>query len=138
MRRHAGSLKRGTILADDQGVLRRENGFTLVELIVVMLIIAILLAIAVGFHTQARDRASDATARANIRIAVPAIEIYRTDNGTYSGMTLAQLQTLYSPGIQGIEIVSADDAGYCVRANAGASTWYKDSDAGAITKTACS
>lgn len=119
-------------------MLRRDDGFTLVELIVVMLIIAILLAIAIGFHTQARDRAGDATARANIRIAVPAVEIYRSDNGTYSGMTLVQLQTLYSPGIQGIEIVSADDAGYCLRANAGGSTWYKDSDAGAITKTACS
>lgn len=119
-------------------MLRREDGFTLVELIIVMLIIAILLAVAIGFHTQARDRATDATARANIRIAVPAVEIYRSDNGTYSGMTLAQLQTLYSPGIQGIVIVSADDAGYCLSANAGGSTWYKDSDAGAITKTACS
>ena len=131
------SLKRGTGPADSQGVLRREDGFTLVELLVVMLIIAILLAIAVGFHTQARDRAGDAAARANIRIAVPAIEAYRSDSGTYAGMTLALLQSTYSPGVQGIEIVSADDAGYCIRASAGGRTWYKDSDAGAITTTAC-
>jgi prepilin-type N-terminal cleavage/methylation domain-containing protein len=119
-------------------VLRREDGFTLVELIVVMVIVAILLAIAVGFHTQARDRAGDATARANIRIALPAIEVYRTDNGTYGGMTLPLLRSTYSPGVQGIEIVSADDAGYCIRASAGGRTWYKDSDAGSITTTACS
>jgi prepilin-type N-terminal cleavage/methylation domain-containing protein len=118
-------------------VLRREDGFTLVELIVVILLVAILLAIAIGFQLQARDRAADATARANIRVAVPAIEVYRSDNGTYSGMTLAILQSTYSPGVQGIEIVSADDAGYCIRANAGGSTWYKDGDAGAITTTAC-
>lgn len=118
-------------------MLRREDGFTLIELVVVMLIIAILLAIAVGFHTQARDRAGNAAARANIRIAVPAIEAYRSDAGTYAGMTLALLQSTYSPGVQGIEIVSADDAGYCIRANAGGSTWYKDSDAGDITTTAC-
>jgi prepilin-type N-terminal cleavage/methylation domain-containing protein len=118
-------------------VLRREDGFTLVELIVVMLIIAILLAIAIGFHTQARERAGDATARANIRVAIPAIEAYRSDHGTYAGMTLALLQSTYSPGIQGISVVSADDAGYCVRASAGGRTWYKDSDAGAITTTAC-
>ena len=119
-------------------MLRRDDGFTLVELLVVMIIIAILLAIAIGFHTQARDRAGDATARANIRIAVPAIEVYGSDHGTYAGMTLALLQGTYSPGVQGIEIVSADDEGYCIRANAGGSTWYKDGDAGAITKTACS
>ena len=118
-------------------MLRREDGFTLVELIVVILLVAILLAIAIGFQLQARDRAADATARANIRVAVPAIEVYRSDNGTYSGMTLAILQSTYSPGVQGIEIVSADDAGYCIRANAGGSTWYKDGDAGAITTTAC-
>ena len=119
-------------------MLRQEDGFTLVELLIVILIIAILLAIAVGFHTQARDRASDATARANIRIAIPAIEIYRTDNGTYAGLTLEVLRTTYSPGIQGIEVVSADDAGYCVRANAGGRTWYKHGDACEITTTACS
>jgi type IV pilus assembly protein PilA len=119
-------------------VLRREDGFTLTELLVVVVIIGILAAIAIGFHTQARDRAADATARANIRIAIPAIEAYRSDAGTYAGMTLAVLQGTYSPGVQGIEVVSADDAGYCVRANEGGSTWYKDSDAGDITTTACS
>ena len=119
-------------------MLRRDDGFTLVELIVVMLIFAILLAIAVGFHTQARERAGDATARTNIRVSIPAIETYRSDHGTYAGMTLALLQSTYSPGVQGIEIVSADDEGYCIRANAGGSTWYKDGDAGVITKTACS
>jgi len=119
-------------------VLRREEGFTLVELVVVVIIIAILLAIAVGFHTQARDRAADATARANIRIAVPAIEIYRSDHGTYAGMTLAGLRAAYSPGVQGIVVVSADDASYCVRADAGGSTWYKNGTDAPITTTACS
>jgi type IV pilus assembly protein PilE len=131
-------LKRPAARADRQVVLRREDGFTLVELIVVMIIIAILLALALGFHTQARERAGDATARSNLRIAVPAIEAYRADNSTYAGMTLAGLQSTYSPGVQGIEIVSADDAGYCIRATASGRTWYKASDAGDFTTTACS
>ncbi len=119
-------------------MLRREQGFTLVELIVVMLIVAILLTIAIGFYTGARDKAGDATARANIRIAIPAVEAYRSDEGTYAGMTLALLQTTYSPGVQGIEIVSADVDDYCIRASAGGRIWYKQSDAGDITTTACS
>ena len=67
---------------------------------------AILLAIAVGFQTGARERANDATAKSNIRTAMPAIEAYRADNGTYAGMTEAGLKSQYSPGVQGIVVVS--------------------------------
>jgi prepilin-type N-terminal cleavage/methylation domain-containing protein len=119
-------------------VLRRDDGFTLVELVVVLVIVSILLALALGFHTHARDKAGDATARSNLRIAVPAIEAYRSETGTYAGMTLPFLQATYSPGVQGIDILSADDAGYCIRASVSGRTWYKDSDAGDITTTACS
>jgi prepilin-type N-terminal cleavage/methylation domain-containing protein len=119
-------------------VLRREDGFTLIELIVVIAIIAVLLLIAIGFMAQARERAGDATARANIRIAVPAIESYRSEEGTYSGMTLATLQASHSPGVQGIVVLSADDAGYCVRAVEAGRSWYLAGPDGDITTTACS
>ena len=46
----------------------------LIEMLTVVVIMAILLAIAVGFEAGARERASDATAKSNIRTAVPAIE----------------------------------------------------------------
>jgi prepilin-type N-terminal cleavage/methylation domain-containing protein len=118
-------------------VLRREEGFTLVELIVVLIIIGILMTLAIGFQVQAREKAGDATARTNIRVAVPAVEAFRSDNGTYAGMTLAALQTAYSPGVQGIEVLSADDAGYCIRASAEGRTWYKQGAGGEITQTAC-
>jgi prepilin-type N-terminal cleavage/methylation domain-containing protein len=118
-------------------VARREDGFTLVELIVVLTIIAILLLVAIGFMGQARERAGDATARANIRIAVPAIESYRSEEGTYAAMTLAALQASYSPGVQGIEVLSADDAGYCVRAVEAGRSWYLAGPDGDITTTAC-
>jgi prepilin-type N-terminal cleavage/methylation domain-containing protein len=126
------------IAAADTGGMRSEDGFTLIELIVVIVIIAILLAVALGFHTGARERAGDATARANIRIAVPAIEAYRADQGTYSGMTVPVLRASYSAGVQGIEVLSASDAGYCVRAVEAGRAWYKAGPVGDLTQTACS
>ncbi len=52
-------------------------------------------------------------------------------------MTLAALQASYSPGVQGIEVLSADDAGYCVRAVEAGRTWYLAGPDGDITTTAC-
>ena len=123
--------------ADSRGV-RTEDGFTLVELVVVIVIMAILLAVAVGFQIGARERANDATARANIRTAMPAIEAYRTDNGTYAGMTEAGLKSQYSPGVQGIVVVSTGANAYCVRATEGGRAWFRLGPDGPITQTVCS
>jgi prepilin-type N-terminal cleavage/methylation domain-containing protein len=117
--------------------MRGEDGFTLVELIVVVAVMGILLLVAMGFQSGARERAGDATAQANLRIAVPAIVAYHGDHGTYAGMTLAGLRTAYSPGVQGIEVVAADDAGYCLRAVAAGRTWHLAGPAGDFTQTSC-
>jgi prepilin-type N-terminal cleavage/methylation domain-containing protein len=115
----------------------REEGFTLIELVVVLAIIAVLVAIAVGFHYGARERASDATARANIRTAVPAFESYRADTGGYAGMTTAALKAAYSPGIGNIVVDWATDDDYCVSATVNGRTWSKTGPAGAITMASC-
>jgi prepilin-type N-terminal cleavage/methylation domain-containing protein len=117
---------------------RNDDGFTLVEVLVVLVVIAILTAVAFGFSQGARERADDATARANIRTAVPAIETYRTDTGSYAGMTVAGLQAAYSPGVEGISVVSAGASTYCVSATAGGSTWFKAGPSSPITTAACS
>ena len=118
--------------------MRSEDGFTLIEVLTVLVIMAILLAVAVGFQAGARERASTAAAKANIRSAVPAIEAYRADHGTYAGMTEAVLKSQYSPGVSGIVVVSAAATEYCVRATEGGSSWFKLGPSGQITQTACS
>jgi type IV pilus assembly protein PilA len=115
-----------------------EDGFTLLELLVVVVIIGILSAIALAFNGAARGKGEDATAKANIRVAAPAFEAYREDNGgSYSGVTLAQLRSQYSPGIQGITILAADANSYCVESIEGDSAWYRLGPTGPFTTTSC-
>ena len=70
-----------------------ESGFTLVELLVVMLILGLLAAIAVPSFFNQRDKARDADAKAGVRTAQTAMETYATDNGgAYTGATVALLE----------------------------------------------
>src|SRR5438093_12122659 len=63
---------------------REEQGFTLIELMVVVLIIAILIAIAIPTFLGARKRAQDRAAQSNLRNALTAEKTYYTDKQVYS------------------------------------------------------
>ncbi len=59
---------------------RDEEGFTLIELMVVVLIIAILIAIAIPTFLGAQDRARDRGAQSSLRNALSAAKTIATDN----------------------------------------------------------
>jgi type IV pilus assembly protein PilA len=63
---------------------REDEGFTLIELMVVVLIIAILLAIAIPTFLGARDRANDRAAQSSLRNALTAAKTIYTDGQDYT------------------------------------------------------
>ncbi len=102
---------------------RDERGFTLVELLVVLVVIGVLLGIAVpayiGFAARARATAS----AADVREATSAAEAYFVDNRSYSGISAAQLKTIdagISPNLQTVKAENGG-SGYCISAQVGSS-----------------
>lgn len=63
--------------------LFRRRGFTLVEIIMVVVIIALLASIAIPSALRARAAANEAAAMGNLRSVVTALEMYRTGGGNY-------------------------------------------------------
>ena len=74
---------------------RSESGFTLVELLVVMLILGLLAAIAIPAFFNQRIKAQDAEAKSTVKTAQTALETYATDRGgVYTGATRALLKQI--------------------------------------------
>jgi len=62
---------------------RNQKGFTLVELMVVVLIIAILVAIAIPLYTKSQENAQRSACKANLRTLMGSIAQYMSENGKY-------------------------------------------------------
>src|SRR5450755_4041018 len=103
-----------------------EQGFTLIELMVVVLIIAILIAIAIPTFLGARNRANDRAAQSSLRNALTAAKTSFTDTSDYSGATPAVLQgiepslTFVGTASTGFKVVSVETPA------AGATTWWAE------------
>jgi prepilin-type N-terminal cleavage/methylation domain-containing protein len=113
------------------------EGFTLVELLVVILIISILAAIAIPVYLHQRERALDATAKSDLNQISQFEEMYLEDNGSYG--TLADLvgDNLAVGPSKGdtVWVVRYDgERSYCLKAQAAGSShvWFYDSVGGGL------
>ncbi|HUA09834.1 MAG TPA: prepilin-type N-terminal cleavage/methylation domain-containing protein [Candidatus Acidoferrales bacterium] len=76
-----------------------ERGFTLIEMMIVVAIIAILVAILVPNFMRARAQAQTAACEANLKEIATALEEYQTDHEAYPDVTGATNVTNTEPNL---------------------------------------
>ena len=103
---------------DMQQRLRSEQGFTLIELVIVMAILLILAALVIPSYLGFGDRANKNAAGADLRAAVDSVEAWHSDHGTYAGMTVAALKASYDQSLNAsiVSLGTLSATTYCVMA----------------------
>ena len=74
----------------------RKDGFTLIEILVVIVIIMILAGIIIGAAKYARTKAAASRAQAEIATMETALESYKNDNGVYPRSTITRLDAMHN------------------------------------------
>jgi len=101
------------------GIVDRRQGFTLIELMIVMAIIAILSAIAIPAIINARKAANEASAIASLRTLSTISNAYRTRFGTYANSMASISAAGYVDSVLG----AGTKAGYSFAYNGAMHSW---------------
>ncbi len=67
---------------------RMGSGFTIVELLIVIVVIAVLAAISIAAYTNISNRANDAAVQSDLKGLATKLELYRVDNAGYPDVSV--------------------------------------------------
>jgi type IV pilus assembly protein PilA len=116
-------------------LVKDEAGFTLIELMVVVLIIAILIAIAIPTFLGARERAQDRAAQSNVRNGLTAEKVYYTDSEEYTtnatslgdiepSLTFAAAVSATDPSVLDVEVCGTSNEAVALSAQSASQTVF--------------
>lgn len=106
---------------------QKHSGFTIVELLIVIVIIAILAAITIVAYNGIQARARASAASSALTQAKRKLELYKVDNTIYpTSGNLANAGITDSPNVS-YQYTSATGASYCLTAINGNTAYYIDS-----------
>ena len=80
---------------------QKKAGFTLVEMMVVAIIVAILAAVAIPLMAGNRERAMATEAQSGCNTVATAVKIYVVENGTGTAPTIANMSTVTAADLAG-------------------------------------
>ena len=118
--------------------MRRLAGFVQPETTVLLVGAVALTAIALPLAGRAAGNATEATAaRAEVRAAIPLIEAYRAEHGSYEGLSTYPLKLTASAPSRSLLLRSADSDSYCLMSQKGDHAVHLDGPTGAIEDGPC-
>jgi prepilin-type N-terminal cleavage/methylation domain-containing protein len=127
-----------------------EKGFTLTEMLCALTVAGVLVTIAVPAFVAFKARGFEAAAKADVRAAVPAVEAYFAECGTYASATASQCgdSVDHTFDVAGLEQYDAalqlatvkslgGGSGYCIDSTVGGKAVSLVGPGGTIASGAC-